>query len=152
MLSIPERKLAIKWHTQGKSQLQIAELLECNQSSISRLLQKKKEYNTIQNLKRTGKPTKLNRSMIDSLRIKLKHKIEQKNAQFGSITTKELREYIHEEIGVLYSIRHVERLMHKMGFSLITPRTMHTKHDQNAVDKFREEFKKKSSQSIWVMK
>ena len=75
-----------------------------------------------------------------------------KNSKFGSVTTKEIRLFIHQEIGELYSIRHVERIMHKMGFSLITPRTMHTKHDQEAVDKFREEFKKKSSQSIWIMK
>lgn len=151
MLSISERKLALKWHAQEKSQNIIAELLHCNQSSISRLIKKNKVHKTIKNLPRTGKPTKLKQSTINMLRIKLKQKIEQKNTQFGSVTTKEIREFIHKEIGELYSIRHVERIMHKMGFSLITPRTMHTKHDQQAVDKFREEFKKKSSQSIWVM-
>lgn len=152
MLSLSERKLALKWHKENKSQEKIAQLLGCHQSSISRLIKKQNTHKTIENLPRTGKPTKLTHEVLLMLKDKLKRKIEQKNDQFGSVTTKQIREFIHQEIGELYSIRHVERIMHKIGFSLITPRTMHTKHDQNAVDKFREEFKKKSSQNIWTMK
>ena len=73
---------------------------------------------------------------VEKVIDKLKQKIEQKYAQFGSVTTKEIRGFIQQEIGELYSIRHVERIMHKRGFSLITPRTMHTKHDQSAVYTF----------------
>lgn len=152
MLSISDRKLALKWHKQNKSQETIAQLLGCHQSSISRLIKKYNKHQTVANLKRTGKPTKLTEQTINSLKMKLKQKIEQKNDQFGSVTTKEIREFIHQEIGELYSIRHVERLMHKMEFSLITPRTMHTKHDQKAVDTFRKEFKKKLTRAIWITK
>ncbi len=152
MISLSERKLALKWCEEKKSQEEIANLLNCHQSSISRLLKKNKQFKTIQDLPRTGKPTKLTNKNMILLKSKLKLKIEQKNAKFGSVTTKEIREFINQEIGELYSIRHVERIMHKIGFSLITPRTMHTKHDQNAVDEFREEFKKKNSQSIWIMR
>ena len=49
-------------------------------------------------------------------------------------------------------MRHVERIMHKLGFSLITPRPQHLRHDQNKVDKFREDFKKNFNRSMWAMK
>lgn len=152
MLSIPERKLIVKLHRQGKKQVEIAQLVGCAQSVVHRWVSRNKVKDDFVSRSKSGRPTKLNKSVIAKLRTKLKQKIEQKNAQFGSVTTKEVREFIHQEIGKLYSLRHVERIMHKMGFSLITPRTMHTKHDQNSVDKFREEFKKKSTQSIWIMK
>lgn len=151
MIPIDQRKLVIKWHKEGKKQQRIADLIGCNQASISRLLKKYKSKKTLDNLPRSGRPTKLNEKKLLDLKKLLKSKIEQKNQQFGSITTKELREIIHNEVGELFSIRHVERIMHKLGFSLITPRTMHTKHDQKAVDAFREDFKKKSNRNIWVM-
>lgn len=151
MLSLDQRKLAIRWHNEGKNQQTIADLIGCNQGSISRLIKKYQTQNTLEDLPRSGRPTKLTKESLISLKKKLKSKIEQKNESFGSLTTKELRKIIHREIGELYSIRHVERIMHKLGFSLITPRTMHTRHDQEAVDAFRNDFKKKSNQPIWIM-
>lgn len=151
MLSISERKLAMKWHKENKSQEHIANLLGCHQSSISRLIKKQDSHQTVANLPRSGKPTKLTKATLLKLKHIFQQKIIEKNEKFGSVTTKEFKSVIHQEIGELYSIRHVERIMHKLGFSLITPRTMHTRHDQNAVDKFRDEFKKKSSRNIWVM-
>jgi len=32
------------------------------------------------------------------------------------------------------------------------PRPQHLKHDQEKVDKFRDEFKKNSNRNMWVMK
>jgi transposase len=144
MLSISERKLIVKLHRQGKKQVEIAQLVGCVQSAVHRWIKRNKTTSNYNSKPRSGRPTKLTSQKMVNIRDKLKQKIEQKNAQFGSVTTKEIREFIHQEIGELYSIRHVERIMHKMGFSLITPRTMHTKHDQQAVDEFREEFKKKA--------
>ncbi|MGM5487812.1 MAG: winged helix-turn-helix domain-containing protein [Nanobdellota archaeon] len=152
MLSIQERKLIVRLHNKGKNQQTIADLIGCSQPTVNLWIHRSKKKNGLKTLQRSGRPTVLSQSKLNQLKTDLKHKIEQKNAQFGSVTTKEIREFIHQEVGELYSIRHVERIMHKMGFSLITPRTMHTRHDQDAVDKFREEFKKKSTQSIWIMK
>ena len=152
MLSIQERKLIVRLHNKGKNQQTIADLIGCSQPTVNLWIHRSKKKNGLKTLLRSGRPTPLSSSKLDQLKLVLKHKIEQKNAQFSSVTTKEIRDLIHKEIGELYSIRHVERLMHKMDFSLITPRTMHTKHDQNAVDTFREEFKKKLTRAIWIMK
>lgn len=151
MISIQERKLIVKLHNKGKNQQTIADLIGCSQPTVNLWIHRSKKKDGLKTRQRSGRPTPLNLSKLVQLKLDLKSKIEQKNAQFGSVTTKEIREFIHQKIGKVYSIRHVERLMHKMGFSLITPRTMHTKHDQNAVDKFRDEFKKKSTRSIWIM-
>ncbi|MCF7861864.1 winged helix-turn-helix domain-containing protein [Candidatus Woesearchaeota archaeon] len=152
MLSIQERKLIVRLHNKGKNQQTIADLIGCSQPTVNLWIHRSKKKDGLKTLQRSGRPTVLSQLKLNQLKTKLKHKIKQKNAQFGSVTTKEIREFIHQEVGELYSIRHVERIMHKIGFSLITPRTMHTKHDQETVDKFREEFKKKSTQSIWVTK
>lgn len=152
MMSIDQRKMALRWYNEGKNQQTIADLIGCNQTSISRLIKKYSTKGILEDLPRSGRPTKLTSKKLANLKQVLNSNIKAKNDNFGSLTTKELRDIIHQEIGELYSIRHVERLMHKLGFSLITPRSMHTRHSQEAVDNFREEFKKNFNKSIWVMK
>lgn len=43
-------------------------------------------------------------------------------------------------------MRHIERIIHRLGFSLITPRPQHLRHDQKKVDNFRDEFKKNQNE------
>jgi len=150
MVTLSERKIIVRLHAQKKKQDVIANIVGCSQQVVSYWIRRSKT-GSLENKIRAGRPTKLTEKRLIKLKNIVKEKIEQKNASFGSITTKELRKVIQHEIGELYSIRHVERIMHKLGFSLITPRTMHTRHDQKAVDAFRDEFKKKSNRSIWAM-
>jgi len=70
---------------------------------------------------------------------------------YCSVSTKQVNDLIFQEIGETYSFRHVERIMHKLGFSLITPRPQHLRHDQEKVDEFRDEFKKNFPRSMWFM-
>lgn len=151
MISIKERKLIIQWDADNKTQQEIAELLGCNQSSVSRFLRKYKQKNIIENLPRSGRPTKLTKKTLSKLKKKILNKIQDANNEFCSVNTKQIGKIIHQEIGELYSLRHVERIMHRLGFSLITPRPQHLRHDQQKVDKFRDEFKKNSNRNIWVM-
>ncbi len=152
MLSIKERKLILRWNQQKKTQQEIAELLGCNQASVSRLIAKHKLKGTVQNLPRSGRPTKLKGSTFLKLKRTILSQINSANAEYNHISTKKIKKIIIDEIGVTYSIRHVERIMHKLGFSLITPRPQHLRHDQEKVDTFRGEFKKNLNQDIWVMK
>ena len=152
MLSINERTLILEWNQKGKTQQEIAELLNCHQSSVSRLLYKYKQKSIIVNLPRSGRPTKLKGQTLNLVKEKLLDKITSANAEYNGVSTKQLKEVIKQEIGTTYSLRHVERLMHKLGFSLITPRSQHLRHDQEKVDAFRDEFKKNLNQNIWVMK
>lgn len=151
MISIKERKLIIQWDEEGKTQQEIAELLKCHQTSVSRFLNKYKHKRIVENLPRSGRPTKLTKETLSHLKDDILAKIRKANNEFCSVNTKEVRKIVHREIGKDYSMRHIERIMHKLGFSLITPRPQHIRHEQEKVDQFRDEFKKNFNRSIWVM-
>jgi len=151
MISIKERKLIIQWNEKGKTQEEIAGLLDCHQSSVSRFIAKYKRRGIVEDLPRSGRPTKLTKKRLSQLKKKILVEIKAANNEFCSVNTKQVGNIIHQEIGELYSLRHVERIMHKLGFSLITPRPQHIRHDQKKVDKFRGEFKKKFNRSMWAM-
>ncbi|HLE06994.1 MAG TPA: winged helix-turn-helix domain-containing protein [archaeon] len=151
MITIKERGLIIQWDEKGKAQQEIAELLNCHQSSVSRFLKKYKHKKMIENMPRSGRPTKLTKKKIKQLKTKILAEIELANKEFCSVNTKQISKMIHQEVGEIYSLRHVERIMHKIGFSLITPRPQHLRHDQKKVDQFRDEFKKKSKRNTWAM-
>lgn len=151
MISIKERELIVKWNEEEKTQQEIAELLNCHQSSVSRFLVKYQRNGIMQNLPRSGRPTKLTKKTLSQLKEKILARIEAANNEFCSVSTKQVEKIIHKEIGETYSLRHVERIMHRLGFSLTTPRPQHIRHDQEKVDQFRDEFKKKFSRSMWAM-
>jgi transposase len=151
MLTKQQRELIIKLKQDGKGQQQIAHLIGCSQAAVSKWISKHKVGRTLDTLPRSGRPTKLNPSNLKNLRSKLLDGVKSANKKYCSLNTKQLAGIIKKEIGKDYSIRHVERIMHKLGFSLITPRSMHIRHDQGKVDKFRDDFKKNSGRSIWIL-
>ena len=151
VLTIKERELVLEWAKKGKSQDVIASLLGCHQSSISRLLKKYEQKGVLNNLPRSGRPTPLTKKNLSLLKKKIDSLIRSANSDYGAISTKQVAQLVKQEIGKVYSMRHIERIMHKMGFSLITPRPQHVRHDQQKVDEFRDEFKKNFSRSMWVM-
>ena len=150
MLTIKERKLILQWNHKGKTQQEIAELLDCHQSSVSRVLEKHKCKGIVANLPRSGRPTKITKAVLTKLRNKITGMIKKVNKNFCAISTKQVAEVVEQEVGKTYSHRHVERLLHKMNFSLVTPRPKHVRHDQKKVDTFREEFKKNFRRSMWT--
>lgn len=151
MISINERKLVIQWDREGKTQQEIASLLSCHQTSVCRLLGKYALRGIVQDLPRSGRPTKLTRQNLVRLKDKILAKIKEANNEYCSVSTKQVVDVVRQEIGEAYSLRHIERIMHNLGFSLITPRPQHLRHDQEKVDKFRDEFKKKLRKSMWTM-
>ena len=151
VLTIKERELVLQWNQKGKSQEDIASLLGCHQSSISRLLKKYDCESSLLNLPRSGRPTKLTKKNLSLLKKKIYSLVKSANADYCAVSTKEVVQLVEQEIGKAYSIRHIERIMHKLGFSLITPRPQHIRHDQEKVDAFRDEFKKNLSRSMWIM-
>ena len=151
MLTNKERELILQWYQEGKTQQEIAELLNCHQSSVSRLLKKYECHGIVTNLPRSGRPTKLTNNVLNHLKAKLVKLMRKANENFSSISTKQVAEVIEKEIGISYSYRHIERLLHNMGFSLITPRPQHIRHDQQKVDKFRDDFKKNFNRSMWTV-
>ena len=151
MLTKQQRELIIKLKQDGKDQQQISHLIGCSQAAVSKWISKHKAGRTLETLPRSGRPTKLTKARLNKLRKKLIAEVKRANKKYCSLDTKQLGNMIKNEIGQNYSLRHVERIMHKIGFSLIKPRSKHIKHDQKKVDEFRAEFKKNFSRNTWIL-
>ena len=152
MISIKERELIVRLHQQEKNQQEIADLIGCSQPTVHKWITRFKRGKTLETLPRSGRPTRLTKNNLTRIKKKLLANIRKANDNYCSVGTKQLKDIIHEEIGKVYSLRHVERIMHKLGFSLITPRPQHLRHDQEKVDAFRKEFKKNLNQNMLVMR
>jgi transposase len=152
MINLQTRELVLKWKKEGKTQQQIADLIGCNQSAVSRLIVKYKKTGDVKNIPRSGRPTPLTKDMLKKLKTTFRKEARTANKKFCSINTKQFSQMIEKDTGKKYSSRHVERILHKLEFSRITPRSQHIKNDPKKVEEFRQEFKKNEKQSIWIMR
>ena len=152
MINLQTRELVLKWTKERKTQQQIAALVGCNQSAVSRLIVKYKKTGSIKNMPRSGRPTPLTKKTLSKLKAELTKKVREANKHYCSIDTKQFSDLIENTAKKKYSTRHVQRLLHKLDFSRITPRAKHIKNDPVKVQLFREDFKKNSIRSIWVMR
>jgi transposase len=151
MLNKQQRELIIKLKKDGNKQQQIAQLIGCSQAAVSKWISKYVSGRTLETLPRSGRPTKLNKVKLRKLRSKLLSEVKKVNKKYCSLNTKQLSGIIKKEVGREYSLRHVERIMHRLGFSLIKPRQKHIKQDPEKVEDFREEFKKNLNRNTWVL-
>src|SRR3989338_5675317 len=122
MINLPTRELILKWEKEGKKQQQIAALVGCNQSSISRLIKKYEKTNSIKNRPRSGRPTPLSKKTLTKLKTEFTKQAKEANKNFCSIDVKQFSQIIEKETHKKYSTRHVERILHRLDFSRITPR------------------------------
>jgi len=62
--------------------------------------------------------------------------------------TKDVQEMIKKLYGIIYTARHVRRLMHNMDYALKVPRPRNKSRNQENVDDFKRDFKKNFQ--IWT--
>jgi len=72
MIKLQTRELFFKWKKEGKTQQNIAELVGCNQSAVSRLLVKHKKMRSVKNIPRSGRPTPLTKETLTKLKKEFK--------------------------------------------------------------------------------
>jgi len=142
MINPQTRELVLKWNNEGKKQQQIADLVGCNQSAVSRLIVKYNKTGSTKNLPRSGRPTLLTKKTLSRIKKEFVKETKTANKNFCSISTKQFSEMIAAKTGKKYSSRHVTRILHQLDFFRITPRSQHIKNDPKKVEKFRQEFKK----------
>lgn len=151
MINLQTRELVLKWKKEGKTQQDIADLVGCNQSAISRLIAKFRQTGSTKNLPRSGRPTPLTKSTLAKLKAEFRREARAANKNYCSINIKQFSQMIEKKVSKKYSARHIKRILHQLDFSRITPRSQHIKNDPAKVQKFREEFKKNLKRNIWVM-
>ena len=144
-----ERELIIELLKKNKTCRDIADILGVSKSKVSFWNRRFEKTGSLKDKPRSGKPTPLTKEKLQIVAKTLRDKVVVVKNKAG-FSSKEVLELLNKEAGRIYTLRHAERLLHKMGLSLITPRTSHIRHDETAVAKFRMEFKKKLGRSTWV--
>ena len=145
-----ERELIVKLRKEDKTCIEVAEILGISKSKVSYWTCRYNETGCLEDKPRKGRPTLLTEEKLQEMKLKIKETVLEQSDRAG-LSSKEILIFIKKETGRTYTIRHIERLLHKMGFSLITPRVNHIQKDVKSQEKFRKEFKKNYKTSIWTI-
>lgn len=145
------RKTIIKLHEKGKRQTEISKLLDIPQTTISFWIKRYKKTSSLNNRPKSGKPSKLTKKQFEQINHAL-HDFPPSRYGGESMgwTTKMLMQFIKDNFGVTFGMRYAEKIMHKFGINLITPRSEHSKASYAARIVYRMEFKKNSKKNIWI--
>ena len=144
-----ERALIVKLAKEKRTTREIASILGISKSKSAFWVKRFRDTGSLQDKKRSGRPTLLTKEELMSLKNSIKTKVLEPKTT--GISSKEVLQLIEHKIKRKYTLRHAQRLLHKIGFSLITPRVSHIRKDEAAQNKFRDEFKKNSNRNIWVI-
>lgn len=145
-----ERELIIQLYEKKKSCRDIAFDLDISKSKASFWINRFKKEKSLKDKPRSGCPTPLTKERLDEIYEEVESQIESNKNKAGT-STKEVGNIIEKKVGKKYSPRHIQRILRKIGFSLITPRVSHIKKNKEAQEKFRIEFKKNSKRNIWAI-
>jgi transposase len=150
-VELRNRELMLKLHAEGKTQEYIASLLGCSQQKVSFWLKRFESSNNLSNKHRSGRPTVLSVKKTGEIKDIIANEMIKRSADNCSMNSKEIKDVIKKDTGKIYSLRHVQRLLHKMGFERITPQIHHIKRDVKAQEAFKDEFKKNFNKSMWTI-
>ena len=141
------RELIVKLSEKNKSCREIASILGVGKSTVSFWISRYKKTSSLKDKFRIGRPTKLTKFKLKSVAQNLLTQASiQKKA---GVSSKNVLIELKTVTGKNYTLRHAQRLLRKMGFSLITPRVNHIRRNLKAQEKFRDEFKKNFRRNIW---
>lgn len=144
---LKERELIIKLSDDGKTCREIASLLGISKSKASYWIVRHNKTNDLKDKPRSGRPTLLTKDRLADISERIKAGLREQKYRAG-ISSKEILQILKNETGRTYTLRHVERLLHTMGLSLIIPRVGHIRKNREVQNKFREEFKKSFSRTM----
>jgi len=145
------RQNIVKLHNKGKKQTEISYLLDVPQTTVSYWIRNFKKEKRLIDKPRSGRPAQLTREQKKKLKSVL---LDFPPKRFGGEslgwTTKMAMQYIKDTFNVSYGMRQIQKLFHKFGIKLITPRPEHARASHAARTVYRMDFKKNSKKNIWV--
>lgn len=147
-----ERFLIIKNHEKGMTLREIGELLDIPYTKAYYWIKRHKDDGSegLKTRKQKGKIPLLSQKDLKDIREYL---IENKPIRYqgkaAGWNSREVKIYIKSNYNISYSLRHIERLLHKLGFSLITPRPKNIKASLEKQEAFKQNLKKNLKRNIW---
>ena len=148
-----ERFLIIRNHKKGRALRDIGELLDIPHTKAYYWIKRHEAYGEagLKTKKQKGKEPLLSKKELNEIKNFLMYnKPERYIGKAAGWSSREVKNYIKNNYNTSYSLRHVERLLHKLGFSLITPRPKNVKASLEKQKAFKQNFKKNLSRNIWV--
>lgn len=136
------RLLAALKRKKGETISEIAADLEKPVMTVHNWLKAFDEYGVRRryDIKRSGRPKRLSTEQLKALRKDLLKKPSKLGFDEGLWSTRLVQEHVKQKHGVLFVSRHMNRLLHEIGFSLKKPRP----RDYRANKAQQRRFKKKS--------
>ena len=101
-------------------------------------------------LKQSGRPSRLSTTQKNELKVILQKSPEKVGIPYTVWTTKLLLCYISDEYNINYQIWQIEKLVHKLGFSIKKARPEHKKANKELQEAFKKKFKQKFKQEFMM--
>ena len=147
---VKERLLMIIHTKEGRTTREVSKIVRKSYVSVSKWISRFNKYGIegLKNRKKSGKPPKMNEEQFK----KLEGDLGKSPIEFGYKQPfwdpKLLRIHIRQHYITDYTKRHTQRLFHKFGYSLISPRPRHTRRNDEEMEEFTEALKKTSR--VWT--
>ena len=145
--------LIVKLYKEGKKQQQIADLVQCSQAWVSRVLQRyrsKGKTGLKIKGKAPGKSSYLSKRQLERLKTMLLKGALHYHFPTDNWTRERIAALIEQQFSVHYHPAHISKLMRRLGFTLQKPQRRSFKKDEKAVQKWRSKtlpaLKKKGSE------
>lgn len=129
-------------HEKGLPQTEIAQLLDCTQGWVSRVLRRADKIG-VENLKakesKAGNLPALNEEKLRDLTHVLEAEARAAGFESDGWTRQRVRQVIYQRYGVRHHRSHISRILAKIGFTRQKPSGKHYKKDEKAVKIWYEE-------------
>ncbi|MEK6897013.1 MAG: helix-turn-helix domain-containing protein [Nanoarchaeota archaeon] len=129
---------------EGKTQREVSAELRLS-TGIVPYWKKRFEQKGVKGLKDKigrGRKSELSKKQMNELSSALDNGIKMKDGYKRGFKTKDVREFIKNKFGVIYTTRNCLKKLRKMGYTLKVPRPRNKSRNQNDVDEFKGQFKK----------
>lgn len=97
-----------------------------------------------------GRKSEINKKQMIELSSAIDRGIKMKDGYKRGYKTKDVKEFIKNKFGRDYTARNCLKILRKLGYNLKVPRPVNKRRNQDNVDEFKEQFKKKFY--VWTKK
>lgn len=141
---VKQRLQIIIYLTENKKQREVSDLLDLSVGIIPYWKARFDRYGIkgLKDKKGRGRKAKLAEKNKKRIAKEIDKGIVLKDGYKRGCKTKDIQEMIQRLFGIIYTARHVRRLMHSMNYALKVPRPRNKSRNQNDVDEFKRRFKK----------
>lgn len=134
-------ELIVRLSQEGRSQKSIAELLDCDQSWVSRVLKRHVEQGQAGlkvRIPAQKRPSRLSKEQLGDLSEMLLQGALAHGFATDNWTRERMAELVLKHFEVSYHPAHMSKLMRKIGFTVQKPKTRSYRKDEQSVSDWRE--------------